>query len=155
MEQKNLWLTKSASLSYQMTCTALSTFFSGTQYEKLFDADSAILKDTTYNSISLSYTQLLNASAYMIVFSGDVSFTEVFTPAENTFGMLMKQSERTQQEAHEPSVAKTTRKLRLRHTFTTDIAAENAGARPEVLVPTTDFSDPVQFWIQAPKILSF
>jgi zinc protease len=151
MEQKNLWLTKSASLSYQMTCTALSTFFSGTQYEKLFDADSAILKDTTYNSISLSYTQLLNASAYMIVFSGDVSFTEVFTSAENTFGMLMKQSERTQQESHEPSVAKTTRKLRLRHTFTTDIAAENAGARPEVLVPTTDFSDPVQFWIQAPK----
>ena len=150
-EQKTQWLTKSASLEYQMNCTALATFFSGTPYEKLYDANSAILKNTSINSISLAYTQLLDASLYTIVVSGDINVAQVKQNAEETFGVLKQQTERTSFTAHEPSVAKTTRKVQLRHTYTTDISAEDAGERPEILVPTTDFYDPVQYWLQSPS----
>ena len=39
----------------------------------------------------------------------------------------------------------------MRHTFTTDIPAELAGPAPEILVPTTDFKDPAQFWFAVPS----
>jgi len=150
LEQKNQWNIKSASLSYQMTCAALATFLSGTELAKLYDTNTGILKDTTFDSISFAYTQLLDASLYSIVIIGDVPQEGILAAAKNTFGVLKQQTERSSIIPVDFSIARTTRKVLLRHTFTTDVAAEDAGERPEVLVPTTDFYDPVQFWMQAP-----
>jgi zinc protease len=154
-EQKNQWLIKSSNLLYQMTCSSLNTLYSGTSFEKLFDADSSILQNTKYNSIPLEYTKLLDASLYSIVIAGNVSQTEAVSYAEETFGLLHQQTKRNSITIETPSFTKTTRRMLLRHTFTTDIPAEQAGERPEVLVPTKDFYDPVQFWFEPPEDISY
>lgn len=150
-EQKNQWSIKSASLTYQMTCVALGTLYSGTSFDTLFDADSSILKETSYSSISRAYTELLDASLYTIVISGDADTATASLYAAQTFGLLKQQTERKPHEAPAPAFTKMTRSVLLRHLYTTDVSAADAGEMPEVLVPTTDFYDPVQFWLESPQ----
>lgn len=150
-EQKIQWNQKSANLNYQLTCAALSSLFSGTKYEKLFDATTSILKRTTYRTFSLDYLQLLDSSLYSIVATGDITPEEFVSAAENTFGILKQQTKRSSEKIEFPEFSNTIRKVKLRHTFTTDIPAEQAGPAPETLIPTTDFTDPVQFWFAVPS----
>lgn len=149
-EQKMIWNQKSAALDYQMKCAALSALYSGTEYEKLFDASSSILKSTTYRTFSLDYMQLLDSSLYGIVIAGDVDEMETIASLEETLGILKQQTERRIKPSIIPEVTKTERKVKLRHTFTTDIPAELAGPAPQVLVPTKEFDDPVQYWFSCP-----
>lgn len=150
-EQKLQWNQTSSFLDYQMKCAALSALYSGTNFEKLFDASSSILKKTTYRSFSLEYMKLLDSSLYGIVISGDINEKNTIDILENTMGLLKQQSNQNNQPTVIPEVTKTVRKVKLRHTFTTDIPAEFAGPAPEVLVPTKDFTDPVQFWTSCPS----
>lgn len=150
-EQKNQWLLKSANLLYQMSSSALGTIYSGTSFEKLFDADTSILKNTKYNSFPREYTKLLDASLYSIVITGNTDPKKITSYAQNSIGLLQQQTERTVLVPEMPTFTKMTRTVRLRHTYTTDIPADEAGERPEILVPTTDFYDPVQFWFEPPS----
>lgn len=149
-EQKMQWNQKSAYLDYQMKCAALSALYSGTKFEKLFDASSSILRKTTYRTFSLDYMQLLDSSLYGIVISGDISEKETLDSLEKTMGILKQQTKAVKEKGETPEVTRTVRKVKLRHTFTTDIPAELAGPAPEVLVPTKEFTDPVQYWLASP-----
>ena len=150
-DQKNQWSIKSSGLDFQMTSVSLNTLFGATSFGNIFDASSSILANTTYNSIELTYTELLNASIYNIVICGDVEPEKIFSYVENSFGILKEQTKRNSLEKPQPVFTNTTRKVQLRHTYTTDIDSKDAGERPETLVPTKEFYDPVQFWLQSPK----
>ena len=49
-----------------------------------------------------------------------------------------------------PAIKSKTDRITIKHTYSTDIPAEMAGDTVPILVPTTEFKDPVQFWISAP-----
>ena len=51
----------------------------------------------------------------------------------------------------EPQFSKMTQISRLKRIFTTNIKAEDAGPRPEKLIPTTEFFDPALLIFQVPK----
>lgn len=149
-DEKNQWSVKSSSLVYQMNCAAFSSIYNGTKYQKLFDTNANILKDTSFTSVSKAYTELLDSSLYTLLVTGDIEFDNVIKEAEETFGKLKEQTKRSEAYQIQPVFSRLTRKVKLRHTYTTDIPKELAGERPLILIPTTDFYDPVEFYFKAP-----
>lgn len=149
-EQKYQWNLKTSSLSYQMECAGKNAIFQGTEFEKLFDANSNILQNTDYNSISLTYTQLLNAQLYNLVFAGDIDLETAIKESEKTFGKLRAQNFKFEFPEVNRDVAPLSLRIRLHHTYTTDMPAEMAGPDVPVLIPTEEFFDPVQFYFNGP-----
>ncbi len=141
---------RSAYLTEQLRCNALKYLYRGTVFEKCFDLDSPVLKNTTYHSINLEYTKLLDASLYNIVICGDTDFTTAFNVMEETFGLLMEQSPRDKQDIPQPKFKNKTRKVQLRHTFTSDKPKEMAPSGVPILVPTKNFYDPALLIFKSP-----
>lgn len=152
-EQKFQWTTKNAFLTQQLKCNALSYLYRGTDFAKLFDNETEILKKTNYNSISLAYTQLLNAKLYSFVIAGDIKFDEAQKIFENNFELLLQQSEIKEYKIPEPQFKNKNRNVQLKHTFTTNLPAELAPKESPILVPTKDFFDPAQFYFPVPENL--
>lgn len=151
-EQRSQWLTNSADLSFQMKSKAYQAFFQGKDFANAFTTDQSILQKTTYASIQNSYTQLLNAALYSIVIAGDINEKSAKEMCEESFGLLKKQRTKLPNDSlPSPQVKNTTVRVQLKHTFTTDRPAEEASPESPILVPTTDFEDPVQFYFSAPE----
>lgn len=151
-EQRSQWLTKSADLSFQMRNKAFQDFFQNKELKNIFTLDQDILQKTSYSSIQNSYTQLLNAALYSIVISGDINEKFAKEICEESFGLLKKQKGKIPgNEIPSPQVKNTTTKVQLKHTFTTDKPKEEASPESPILIPTTDFEDPVQFYFAAPE----
>lgn len=137
----------------QLYSSAVLKLFSGSPYTALFSSGSTVLEQTQYNDILVSYPSLLDASRYTVIVTGRFDTDDIHTLLESSLGIL---EPRTKRENARPSVPspqfpsgeKMT--VRLQHLFLADVNAENAGPQPSVLVPTKNFSDPVQYWIPAP-----
>lgn len=150
-EQRTQWLTKSADLSFQMRNKAFQSIYGNNAFSNAFTTDKDILQKTTYSSIQDCYTQLLNASLYSIVLTGDVSVKDAQKMCEASFGLLKKQKKNNSEiSIPAANVKNTSVKFALKHTFTTDRPAEEASPESPILIPTSDFTDPVQFYFAAP-----
>ena len=152
-EQKFQWKTKNSFLTEQLKSNALSYLYRGTETQKLFNNENEILKKTNYNSVSLSYTQLLNANLYSFVIVGDIKLSEAENIFKNNFDLLLKQSEIQEYKIPEPQFKNKTRNVQLQHIFTTNLSAEIAPKESPILVPTKDFFDPCQFYFPVPQDL--
>ena len=95
--------------------------------------------------------KLLDASRYSLVTIGNVSNLKEL--AESAFGELqvVNHDEDNKLEKIEPIVSNASRFVQLKRTFSTDIKAEDAGPRPLKLIPTTVFTDPVDFYFETPS----
>lgn len=137
----------------QLYSRAVRELFPGTPYPALFDSDSDILEHTQFTDVLASYPALLDASRYTLIVTGRFLSDDMHDLLESSLGVL---SSVTKRENAKPAVsvpqfpAGKEVAVPLRHLFLTGDSAENAGPQPAVLVPTTNFSDPVQYWIPSP-----
>ena len=137
----------------QLYSRAVAALFPNTPYTAIFDSNRDILERTQYGAILAAYPSLLDAGRYTVIVTGKFDAPVIRDALASSLGMLAEQkprSERTSLTALPVFPEKKKISVALRHLFLTDTAAKDAGPRPEVLVPTTDFSDPVQYWLPSP-----
>ncbi len=147
--QKRLY---NAGLVNQLSYRAARWLFAGGTIRKVLDTDSDVLEGTSYQDILNAYPSLLDSRLYSIVIVGNLDWEYLHEPLKNTFGLFSAHGTKTGEqnlEAIDFPDGKDVR-VKLRHIFTTDVKAEDAGPMPAVLIPTVNFSDPVQFWLEAP-----
>ncbi len=149
-EQYGQWNTKISNMDFQMSQAALKNIYQGTSIEKLFDIESPIFKETTFKSLKDSYAQLINAENYSIVILGDITFEEAKTECEKTFNLLKGKGQKKNFKITKGKIKSKTDKISIRHTYNTGMPAEMAGDTVPILVPTTEFKDPAQFWFACP-----
>lgn len=120
-------------------------------HSAVFEAENEILSDTDYTKILSAYPALLNASRYSIIVCGALH-DKLLPLMEETLGQLAVQSPYKLPEIPEAELsAAKNLTVPVRHTFLTDIPAEKAGPQPAVLIPTTEFLDPVIYTNRAPQ----
>ena len=136
----------------QMYSTLIDYTFSNKALSNIFEAKNEILQDTDYTKILSAYPAMLNASRYALIITGALD-TNLEALLEETLGQLASQGAApTQPGPLTPNLAKA-RNLttKIVHTFLTDIPAEKAGPQPAVLIPTTEFLDPVIYASHSPE----
>ena len=137
----------------QLTSRAIRYMYDSPVYRNIFDSENDILTRTNYLDILSSYPKFLDAKLYSIIIVGNTTKEIVEQTLEESFSILNNQNTPNLQEPVPlPDFPSKIRKINLKllHLFYTDIAAEDAGPMPAVLVPTQNFSDPVQYWLKAP-----
>lgn len=145
----------------QMYSTLIDRAFSDKPLTNIFEAQNEILQDTDYTKILAAYPAMLNASRYTVILCGALP-PDLAPLLEDTLGQLAEQDFTAQSAApsqyaatqplRTPNLSKTrTLTTKVRHTFLTDIPAEKAGPQPAVLIPTTEFLDPVIYAGKAPE----
>ena len=118
----------------------------------IFDAENEILLETDYTKILSAYPAMLNANRYSVIVCGAIH-QALKSIMEESLGQLAPQSPVSQasQNFNPDFSAVKNLQVKIRHTFLTDIPAEKAGPQPAVLIPTTEFLDPVIYADKAPK----
>lgn len=137
----------------QMTFKGICQLFNNSLLNDCYDSEKDILQNTNYTDILAAYPKYLDANRYTITIAGKFDQVTALNSLENSLGMLSRQNQKIDNTIiFSPDISAKSKKsiIKLRHLFLTDISAEKAGPMPAVLVPTKNFSDPVQFWIQAP-----
>lgn len=150
-EQNYQWSIKKQYLDFQLKSAFLSQAYRKTDYEKVYDLKSQALKNTTYDSIALNYTKLLDASLYSIVISGDTTAEECEVLLERTFGLLKEQNVIKERIIPRPDLKKKNYRLQLAHNYTTDKTSADAPKDVPVLVPTKTFTDPGLLVLEGPE----
>lgn len=156
--EKSKWRYLNNMLDFQLKTKALTSFYKGSDFEYLFNCTSDILQQITFNEIRAMYTKLINASRISIIVTGNPGFNfenqdkilSLQNSLNNYFGSL-KSLPFEKKDLPEPQFSKMTQISRLKRIFTTNIKAEDAGPRPEKLIPTTEFFDPALLILQVPK----
>ena len=135
----------------QMESAVIKNLYGQNDFYKIFETQNDILQSTNYNSILQSYPLLLDSSRYNIIICGDFD-DNIFDYLEDLFSYFpnVKQPLHTCSDLPQFKKSKAIN-VKINHTFLTDIPAELAGPQPAVLVPTTEFLDPVIYAIPSPK----
>ncbi len=140
---------KQGSLSYQLRAKAMQYMYRGTDFEPLYKEENQQFVSMNYQTISLAYTELLNASLYSIVIVGDISLNQAKSFAETSFGLLKKQNDSEKIKIQSPKYKPDTLTVQLSHTYTPSQSSTPSEA--PVLVPTKKFYDPMQFYFTSPE----
>ena len=140
----------SASTSSQLFTSGMETIFSGTKLEPLFKTEDSLLSSINFIEIYKSYTELLDANRFSLICLGNIP-TNLKSILENTFGSLKALNLVKNNNKIEPIISNLTRTVQIKRIFSTDIKAEDAGPRPLKLIPTTVFTDPVDFYFETPN----
>ncbi len=151
-EQAAVWSSKMMNLDSQMEYDAMKYLFRDTLYSDLYDSEAKVLSDTKIVNIGLAYTELLDASIFSIAIAGDTDLKESTKIGNQTFGILREQSQRkTKDSIPIPSFKTSVRRVKLHHLYTTTLTKEQAGTEVPILIPTSDFYDPVQYFFPVPE----
>ncbi len=136
----------------QMYSSLINKLYGKGNLSNIFEAEKEILLDTDYTKILSAYPQLLDASRYSVIICGAL-YENLPSLLEETLGQLSSQNSVAPVASFtEPDFSKAKNlSVRVRHTFLTDIPAEKAGPQPAVLIPTTEFLDPVIYANKAPE----
>jgi zinc protease len=142
----------------QLYSKAINYLYSSADYKNAFDSEKDILEFTNYLDILEAYPKFLNASLYNVVIIGNTNTEQIKTALEKSIGQLSTPNSKTEikpLKIPEPNFTKSKKlSVKIRHLFYTDVAAEDAGPMPAILVPTKNFEDPVQFWVKSPEATS-
>lgn len=138
----------------QLQAAAISMLYPNSDFSKIFEAKEEVLQDTTYIKILTAYPELLDASKYDFIVCGDFnSHEEISNIISKNFSQLENKKDFSISQVPSPVFSRKSASAKLIHTFLTDIPAEKAGPQPAVLIPTTEFLDPVIFYLKAPENL--
>ncbi len=143
---------KTDSLSWQLKSKAIRYMYKDSSYADIFNiSETEELSSTDFQSIILSYTELLDASLYSLVIAGDTDAQEARIFAENTIGVLRMQKEREVTFIPQPNYEGMTIDVALKHTYSSDLDPATAPKESPLLVPTKKYYDPMQFYFSAPE----
>ena len=143
---------KTDSLSWQLRSSAIRYMYKDSLYERVFSiAETEELSSTDFQSIILTYTELLDAALYSLVIVGDTDGQEARELAEKTIGVLRMQKDREVIFIPHPAYEGKTIDVALKHTYTSDLDPANAPKESPLLVPTKKYYDPMQFYFSAPE----
>ena len=134
----------------QMFSAAVNQIYGKHDFYKIFETKNDILQTTDYTSILEAYPAFLDSSRYSLILTGNFDDT-IFPAIESSFSLFTNNGQIIKSSSDKeniPSGKKIT--VKITHTFLTDIPAEKAGPQPEVLIPTTEFLDPVLYITKAP-----
>lgn len=140
----------------QLYDKAIQTLYKDKEFHSIFDSQDEILTDINFTKIMNAYPLYLDAAKFDIIICGnyDKDSDSIKQILENTIGNLNNNQLHNQKEIRNIEKidfpTKKTVKKRIVHTFLTDIPAEEAGPMPAVLIPTTEFLDPVLYIFEAP-----
>ncbi len=137
--------------SNQIFSAAVKAIYGKGDFYKIFDTEKDVLETTDFTSILQAYPNLLDASRYDAIVCGnfDDSLLEYLSKALGLFAKNDLEINKGSDKENLPKNKKITTSIR--HTFLTDIPAEEAGPQPAVLIPTTEFLDPVLYISKAPE----
>ena len=142
---------ENGSAAKQMESSVIKSLYGNNAFYNIFETQNEILQDTNYFSILQAYPDFLDAKRYNIIVCGDFD-QNIFDYLDDAFSYLSNSNVKLNTCNDLPNFSKNkTIKVKINHTFLTDIPAELAGPQPAVLVPTTEFKDPVIFAIQTPQ----
>lgn len=153
-EQAYQYHNKTSFLTNQLKYNALEYLYRNSDFKRIYDLDINVLEKTNYDSISIAYTDLLNAALYSFIIVGDINtnkIDKIELSFEKNFSNLLNHQERIKYEIPLPSFKNKTRHVQLQHLFTTDLPAELAPKESPVLIPTKDFFDPAQLYFTCPE----
>lgn len=143
---------KTDSLSWQLKSNAIRHMYKDSRYADIFDiSETEELSSTDFQSIILSYTELLDAALYSLVIAGDTDAQEARDVAEKTIGVLRMQKEREVTFIPHPVYEAKTLDIALKHTYMSDRDPATAPKESPLLVPTKKYYDPMQFYFAAPE----
>lgn len=135
----------------QMIFSAIKIIYKESDLVQIFDTSKEILQDTDYLKILNNYPNFLDSSRFSFILSGNIP-TRWNETLEKNFGLLSKNNViLNQPQIKEDFPQNKTEFVKINHTFLTDIPAEKAGPQPEVLIPTTEFLDPVIYVLKSPS----
>lgn len=134
----------------QLYTAAINAIFGKSAMLSINNTTDDILMTTDYKAILQAYPEFLDATRYSLILTGN--FTEdniaclkkemeLFAPKKKPFAV---------KTVLQKFPDKKTVYVKINHTFLTDIPAEKAGPMPAVLIPTTEFLDPVILGFKAP-----
>lgn len=154
-DRRSNQIMKTGSSVFQLYAAGFRILYDNTSYENIFTVKNDILKNVSYEDILESYPLFLDASRLSLIISGRVNEKALKPSLENNFGLLKSARSKVKKPLPQMQMPKKpSYKIQLQHKFLTDVSKEKAGPRPAILIPTTDFSDPVQIWtkVDAKKI---
>jgi len=134
----------------QLFDSALTAIYGKTDYSAIFDSKKEILVNTDYTKIVNAYPEILDADRYSIIVTGNITDATCQT-LEKCFGQLTNNHIALNEPVVQENLPDKAQYVKITHTFLTDIPAEKAGPQPAVLIPTTEFLDPVMYVFKAPE----
>jgi zinc protease len=153
---RSQWKIKTGAPDFQLLCEAVRTIYDKPFSNLYQDArDKPVLMDFT--DIAQAYPLILDSGRFSLVITGGIEKNDgLIQTLENTFGILssIRSAGSINTKVQKLKLPAKSKKVQLRHLFFTDISADKAGPRPLVLIPTTDFSDPLLYLLEGPDISS-
>lgn len=154
---RSQWRIKSGREDFQLLSEAVRTIYK-TPFTNLYqDTKDMPSQNLEYTQIAAAYPLLLDCTRFSLVITGGAkSQEELQKVLNNTFGSLqtLKKNQSIKSKVEKLPLPKSSKRVKLRHQFFTDISADKAGSRPAVLIPTTDFSDPMLLVLEGPNLSS-
>lgn len=143
---------ENGSAARQTESAVIKNLYGQNDFYNIFETQNDILQTASYNLILQSYPKLLDASRYNIIICGDFD-ENIFEWLEEIFSYFSSTETKLNTCNDLPDFPKNKSIfVKINHTFLTDIPAELAGPQPAVLVPTTEFLDPVIYVIASPLL---
>lgn len=149
--RKSEQIIKSSAMARQLYSAGIKSYYKAPLYKALYASGQEILDNVSYTQILEAYAKLIDAGRLEIIAVGNIDFDRLEEKAREIFDGLSSNWKEKSLLAQTKGIAKISQKVKISHTFLTDISADKAGPRPAVLIPTTDFADPVQYWFNAPQ----
>lgn len=142
---------ENGSATYQLYSAMIKQLYPKSDFAKIFDSEAEILEKTSYQKILESYQSLLDASRYSVIVTGNFD-KKLEVTLNTTLAILGNQNGTVHFSSVQTNLPKNkTVNVKVNHTFLTDIPAEKAGPMPAVLIPTTEFLDPVVYAFHSPE----
>lgn len=155
LDVKSNQISKVSSSAFQIFSNGISHLIKSKTYQNVYSLNKDILPKNkiTYTKVLEDYGRFLNANRYKIIIAGKLSEYSDEQSAvlkkqlNDSFGILSQKGKIKVPEYSVLLNSKKIKKINLEHLFLTDVPKEKAGPRPQILIPTTEFLDPAQFWI--------
>ena len=149
--RKSAQIIKNQAMPRQLYSAAIKSYYKSSLYKALYSGSQDILAKVSYTQILEAYGKFLDSGRLEIIAVGDFDLDKLTQKAQEIFGSLSSEWKEKGIKAQTKGISKVAQRVKINHTFLTDISADKAGPRPAVLIPTTDFADPVQYWFGVPQ----
>lgn len=142
---------ENGSATYQTYCAMIKQVYPKTDLTKIYNSEKDILQKVEYQTILENYQYLLDAARINIIVTGNYD-NNIQKTLNKTLGLLKNQNCQLHFSTYSNILPKNkVANIKINHTFLTDIPKEKAGPMPAVLIPTTEFLDPVLYAFDSPE----
>lgn len=145
----------------QLYDKAIKQLYKETDFSKIFDTDEEILQNINFQQILESYPLLLNARNYSVILTGnfDNNYYDLLNSSLGVLADLENQIKFKDLSAEKPKKFDNDNEndddekllVHITHKFFAAAGADKNAPMPSVLIPTTDFQDPVLYVYFSPN----